>query len=181
MTIMLEMSNPRSSTPLLLAYLCLVACVLAFSGCGTEDVEEGLLGEEGDTKIPLTVLEETGFLTFKAHLNDREIIMLLDTAANTTAFNMDLVQELELEAKEAHGHSYKMEGVLPLKVAYVKDFRVGKTSYSFDATFVDLSPANRGIELARDPLIEGLLGADFLTKWDAIIDYREMILIIRNP
>jgi|GEM_PF-3775753 len=133
-----------------------------------------------ETKIPLSITEGTGFLTFKAYLNGKEILMAVDTAANTTVFNRALIDELNLETKEKSGTSIRAGGSLPMFSAYVEDFRVGNISYHGDFDFVDLSHPNKGIEISGDPQIDGLLGADILLKWNAVIDYKELILVIRQ-
>lgn len=107
--------------------------------------------------------------------------MAVDTAANTTTFDMQLIDKLQLDAKEATGLSKRLRGTLPLKVAHVKEFRIGSLSYSFDATFVDLGTPNEALRTLGDPTIDGLLGMDFLLKWGAVIDCQEKALFIRHP
>ena len=134
------------------------------------------------TRIPLTRTEGTGFLTLKAQLNGKEILMALDTAANTTIFDIQLLEELELSSAQNPGISFRLaNNDIPLKLAHVKDFKLGKLSYHGDFSFADLSQPNKGSEAAGDAPIQGLLGADFLFKWNAQIDYKDLTLIIRNP
>ena len=162
--------------------LCTLESLLLVSGCAHKKEDEQSVNQRESTRIPLAVSSQTGFLVFKAYLNGAEITMAIDTAANMTTFRMDLMDKLELKAKETTGYSNRVTGShLPLKVAHVKDFRVGDLSYNFDADFVDLSPPNEGISAIREPAIEGLLGMDFLLKWQAVIDCQERVLIIRNP
>jgi len=138
-------------------------------------------GRRNVTRVPLTIMKETGFLTFKAHLNGKEILMAVDTAANTTTFDMGLVEELQLSSAQNSGISLRLgNNDMPIQAAHVKDFRVGNLSYHGDFSFVDLSRPNRGIEASGDPPIQGLLGADILVKWNAAIDYKDSCLIIRN-
>jgi hypothetical protein len=69
---------------------------------------------------------------------------------------------------------------MPVEAAYVEDFRIGNLSYHGDFSFVDMSRPNRGLEASGDPPIQGLLGADILTKWNAAVDYKDSCLVIRN-
>ena len=132
------------------------------------------------TKIPLTILKGTGFLAFKASVNGKEIFMAVDTAANTTVFNLALVDELQLESKGRTGTSFRGVGDVPLHTVHIKEFRVGNVSYHGDFPFADFSIPNEGLETSGDPPIEGLLGADILIKWNAMIDYKDLSLVIRS-
>lgn len=134
------------------------------------------------TKIPLTITKNTGFLTFKAQLNGKEILMVVDTAANTTTFDRELIQELHLNKLQKTGISFrKAINGDPLEAAHVEDFRIGNQRLFGDFSFVDFSPTNRGLETSGELPIQGLLGADILKKWNAAIDYKDSCLIIRNP
>ena len=137
-------------------------------------------GNRHVTKIPLKLLKGTGFLTFKACVNGKEISMAVDTAANTTFFDLALVDELQLESKGRTGTSFRPVGDVAVHTAYIEEFRVGNVSYQGDFQFVDLSNANEGVETSGDPPIEGLLGADILIKWNAMIDYKDLSLVIRS-
>ncbi|UCE47783.1 MAG: hypothetical protein JSW47_19560, partial [Phycisphaerales bacterium] len=97
-----------------------------------------------------------------------------------TVFNLALVDELQLESKGRTGTSFRTAGDVPLHTAHIKDFRVGNVSYHGDFPFVDLSHPNKGAEISGDPPIEGLLGADILIKWNAMIDYKDLSLVIRS-
>ena len=106
--------------------------------------------------------------------------MAVDTGANTTTFDMQLIDKLQLDVREATGVSKGLWGSVPLKVAHVKEFRIGSLSYSFCAVFVDMGAPKEGLETPADPTIDGLLGMDCLLKWGAVIDCQEKALFIRN-
>jgi len=162
--------------------LCLVAClaflatVLTLQRCGVGLWEVGSVSE----RIPLTVLKGTGFLTLEAHIEGRAIRMAVDTAANLTSFDIGLIEELQLPPAENPVNIFRHDGVDVPVQAHVKSFKVGNFSYHGDFCFVDRSRANIGIECAGDTPIEGLLGADFLAKWNAVIDYKDLSLVIRK-
>ena len=180
-SVMRFMKTRNSSVVFLLASLSLLGGVLLVRHCREEQRKDDSNTERGVAKIPLTIMKGTGFLTFDARVNGRKIRMAIDTAANTTCFDVYLVKELQLEDRGKTGTSFRLASSdLPLVTAYVKDFRVGSLSYHGDFPFVDLSRPNRGVETAGDTPIEGLLGADILIKWNAIIDYKELCLVIQN-
>jgi hypothetical protein len=132
------------------------------------------------TRIPLVILKETGFPSFKARVNGREIVMAVDTAANTTTFDIRLLDELVLSEVKDAGTSFRLAGGKPLRKAHLEKLEIGPLSYRGDFHFVDLSSSNEGLEAAGDPALQGLLGADFLVKWNAVIDYQKSCIIIRK-
>jgi len=174
------MIGRRVSAWFLTKWVCIVGSFLLLSGCAAEEPDNRSVDQREGERIPLAISPGTGQLTIKAHLNGEEVTMAVDTAANITVFDMQLVDKLQLDAKDATGVSERRRGALPLKVAHVKEFRIGSLSYSFDAVFVDLGAPNEGLKTLGDPTIDGLLGMDFLLKWGAVIDCQEKALFIRN-
>jgi len=127
-------------------------------------------------------MADTGFLTLRASLNGKEILMAVDTAANRTIFDIRLIEELDLGNAQNPGISLRVAGRdTPVKAAHVKDFRLGTLSYHGEFSFVDLSQSNNGLEALGDPPIQGLLGADILSKLNAQIDYKDLSLVIHKP
>ena len=168
--------NTRSFYKLcLFACLAFLATVLILQRCGVGLWEGGSVSEQ----IPLTVMKGTGFLGFEAHIEGRAILIVVDTAANTTTFDIGLIEELQLPPAENPATSFRLDGGdVHVQSAHVKSFKVGNFSYYGDFCFVNLSRPNMGIECAGDTPIEGLLGADFLVKWNAVIDYKDLSLVI---
>ena len=163
--------------------LCLVGClaflatVLIFQRWGVDLLEGGSVSE----RIPLTVMKETGFLVLEAHIEDRAIRMAVDTAANRTIFDIGLIEELQLPPADKSGISFHLHGGdVRIQAAHVKSFKVGNFSYYGDFCFMDLSRPNMGIEHGGGIPIEGLLGAELLAKWNAVIDYEDLSLVIRK-
>jgi len=153
---------------------CLVAClaflvtVLVLQIYGITLWKGGTVSE----RIPLTAMEGTGFLTFEAHLEGRAILIALDTGANTTCFDKSLIEELQLTIIGNPGTTFRIHsGDIHVQLAHVKSFKIGKISFNGDFSFVDLSRPNMGIQYAGGTPIEGLLGADILAKWNAVINY----------
>ena len=106
--------------------------------------------------------------------------MAVDTAASKTLFDLKLIDELQLENKGITGAAFRIDGELPVYEAHVEEFRIGDVIYRGDFAFVDFAVTNRGLEKGKDPPIEGLIGAELLRTWNAIIDYKDLSLVIRN-
>lgn len=136
----------------------------------------------GFERIPIIILQETGFLGVEAHVNGRRILMVLDTAANLTSFDVSLIEELELPKIERTGMSFRGNAIsMDVQTAHIEELKLGNVIYRGDFCFVDLSTANQGIEASGDQqAIRGLLGADLLTEWKARIDYGEQCILIRG-
>jgi hypothetical protein len=129
----------------------------------------------------MIVLEETGFLGIEAHVNGRQILMVVDTAANLTCFDVSLIDELELPKVELPGIVFRGNATsMDLQTAHVEEFRLGDVIYRGHFCFVDFSLPNQGIEVSGDEAIQGLLGADLLTEWEAKIDYREQCILVHR-
>jgi hypothetical protein len=159
---------------------CILGVFPFLFGCTHKEPENNVGHQHGCISIPLAMSAQTGFMTFKAHLNGEEVLMVIDTAANETTFDMHLIDKLQLKTKDSNGVSKRAAGSLALKVANVKEFRAGSLSYSFNATFVDLTTPNEGRMTLGEPPIDGLLGMDFLLKWHAVIDCNTKTLIIHR-
>jgi hypothetical protein len=156
-----------------------IACVLALAAVGI--ILWRHHGRRGTTNIPLTIMKGTGFLGLKAHVNDREILMVVDTAANLTLLDVALIEELQLTRVQRPAMSFRLhtsgDG---LQTAHVDRFRVGNVVYNGDFCFADLSRPNEGLAAAGDQAIQGLLGADLLTQWNARIDYKHACLVLET-
>ena len=164
--------------------LCLVAClaflvtVFIFQKHGIGLWKDSSISE----RIPLTVMKESGYLVLEAHIDGRAIRMAVDTAANTTTFDIGLIEELKLVIAKNPTNTFRLDSNdVHVQAAHVKSFKVGNLSYHGDFCFINLSQPNKCILRAGDTSIEGLLGADFLTKWNAVIDYKNLCLVIRKP
>jgi hypothetical protein len=167
------------SVSFLLSCLCAMVGLVLMAGCSRDQSEGNSTSLRKGTAVPLALSPGTGFLTFTAYLNGQAIHMAVDTAANTTSFDLRLLDRLQLKPKDA-GVSKRWAGTTPLKVAYVREFRVGSLSTSFEATFIDLGQPNEGLRALGEPPIDGLLGMDLLLKWRAKVDCDEKTLVMRK-
>ena len=161
----------------LLACLAFLATVLILQRCGVDLCESSSVSE----RIPLTMIKGSGFLVLEAHIEERAIRMAVETEANRTIFDIGLIEELQLPPADNPSISFHLHGGdVRIQAAHVKSFKVGNFSYYGDFCFMDLSRPNMGIEHGGGIPIEGLLGADFLVKWNAVIDYKDLSLVIKK-
>ena len=134
------------------------------------------------SKIPLNSIEHLGFLTLEAQINGTPIRMLIDTAANRSIFDISLIEELDLNSVQSSESVTRLANdEVPVESAHIENFMIGECLYHGEFSFVDLSQTLRKTNVAGEPPILGLIGSEFLCKWEARIDYRDMYLTIRKP
>ena len=169
--------NTRSFYKLcLLACLAFLATVLILQRCGVGLRGSGSVSE----RIPLTVMKGTGFLALEAQIESRAICMIVDTEASRTIFDIGLIEKLQLTTAENPNIVFRFDNSdVHNQIAHVKSFKIDIFSYHGDFCFVDLSRTNTNKCIEEKP-IEGLLGADLLAKWNAVIDYKDLNLVIRK-
>jgi len=126
-------------------------------------------------------MEHTGFLAIEARINGNPIRMMIDTGSNTSTFDVNLIQELQLPGVKKPGVSYQLSSTEELlQAAHVENFQIGQLVYYGDFSFVDLSRVNTGIQQAGDETIRGILGADILRTWNAVINYGDLTLTVSD-
>tara|TARA_R100000935_G_scaffold13736_4_gene27559 strand:+ start:144527 stop:144967 length:441 start_codon:yes stop_codon:yes gene_type:complete len=131
-----------------------------------------LLEETGFYRIPLTKLA-TGHYKFTAKINQLKGSFILDTGASTSCIGIDRIEQFSLlsedsKIKAAGAGAINME----TQMARNNTFSVGKrTLAATDFVLFDLSHVNEALAQANEKAIDGIIGADFLKKYRAVIDY----------
>lgn len=131
-----------------------------------------LLEDTGFYRIPLTKLA-TGHYKFSAKINKRKGSFILDTGASTSCIGIDRIEQFSLlnedsEIKAAGAGAINME----TQIARNNMFSVEKLTLSAtDFVLFDLSHVNEALTQANEKVIDGIIGADLLKKYRAVIDY----------
>ena len=164
-------------------YLAIGLCLLAgFMLLRTFELGPWKGAKDRINKIPLNSIEHLGFLTLEARVNGKPVRMLTDTAASLSILDISLIEELKLNSVQRPVSVSRLaNGEVPIEFAHVRKFKLGKLSYNGEFAFIDLSRTLKGSEVAGETPIQGLLGSEFLNKWETQIDYRDMCLTIRKP
>ncbi len=115
----------------------------------------------------------TKHLLCKAKINGKTAMMLIDTGASNSCIHSELKEHFELQEKgdpfDAAGASEgKMQAVMTLECK----IQLGR-SFKGEQAFVllDLNHVNTTLNSQGTVKIDGIIGADFLKKNKAIIDY----------
>lgn len=131
-----------------------------------------LLQESGFYRIPLKKIK-SGHYTFSAKINTIPGIFIIDTGASSSCigFNNNSYFNLKNEkslVKAAGAGAINME----TEIAKNNSIAIGSWKIShFDFVIFDLSHVNEALNQVDETPIHGIIGADFLKKNRAVIDY----------
>jgi hypothetical protein len=137
--------------------------------------------------IPLEVIDLNGngfHILVNVVILKKPFKLVLDTGASKTAFDKTLLLELihENELKNS-GHLTTGLGTndMPSFTTEVQDFYVGRFHIpNLEVAVLDLSAINTAYEqLAIAPVL-GVLGGDILVKYQAVIDYSALKLVLKR-
>ncbi|WP_115122976.1 retropepsin-like aspartic protease [Marinirhabdus gelatinilytica] len=140
-----------------------------------------LLEASGFYRIFLTKLA-TGHYKFSARINGIDGSFILDTGASTSCVGLDRILQFSLfneasEIKAAGAGATNME----TQIARNNLFEIGKLKLSTtDFVLFDLSHVNLALSQAEEAPIDGIIGADVLKKYRAVIDYGRNCLYLKR-
>ncbi len=134
-------------------------------------------------EIPIEVveLEENSFhLLIECKINsDQKGEMVIDTGASKTVLDNNFVddyQKIEKEESEVKSRGLGA-GSIETEMAKIDRFKVGTLCINqFSCALIDLSGINEMYRQYCNREICGLLGSDFLLKYNGIIDYSRRVL-----
>ena len=109
--------------------------------------------------------------------------LLIDTGASHTIFEESLVPQMPddgvIERKiESAGIQ---AGELKSSFGIISEFQLGDLKRTdWTVVLIDLSHVNNMYSKLTHKRVAGLIGSDFLLKYNAIIDYKKRELVLRN-
>ncbi|WP_026450905.1 retropepsin-like aspartic protease [Aequorivita capsosiphonis] len=127
---------------------------------------------EGFYRIPLQRLA-TGHYLFSASINNTPGDFILDTGASTSCVDLSSSTHFSLISEEsiikaAGAGAINMETMFSRK----NEFSINKWKVkNMDFVLFDLSHVNQALSQAEENPVHGIIGADFLKKRRAVIDY----------
>lgn len=142
-----------------------------------------ILKERGYIEIPLKRLR-AGYLCVDLHLEGKKVFLAVDTAAPMTCLDSQRVNHLQLkwqswnkeEGKEKPNP--KMGGDRYCEISKLEIG--GSTVGDLMIWSHDMSDINKALKFYSEPLLDGVLGSDTLTRLNAIIDCSAFKLYIRS-
>ena len=128
--------------------------------------------------VPFTI-SKTGHIVIEAKINNKDVYLVVDTAAGASVIHKKQVKYLDLKAGKSTGDvrglgtsSYTMQKI-DIPVMSIETIKFLKPYF----VVMDLSH----VEVASDGPFHGLIGSPFLQKYSAIIDYEKEIISLRLP
>ncbi len=116
--------------------------------------------------------DKSGHIITKALINGQPGRFIIDTGASATCINRELAQKFQLESIEMNQQIGTASGSLTPQIAHNNSIQLGMWSdHNCSLLTMDMSFINQALKAEGMRSIQGLLGADFLLKSKAIIDY----------
>jgi len=134
--------------------------------------------------VQILLIEEDGIhLMIRATINHKKAWMLIDTGASKTVFDRKRFKEFENE-KEFELNEKLSTGLgtnsMQTHSAVIRKIQFGELSVTnYKTILLDLSHVNESYKKLGLPVIEGVLGSDFMMQYDAVIDYKKKEMKLR--
>lgn len=130
------------------------------------------MDKEGFYRIPLKKLR-TGHYKLTAKINDTEGQFILDTGASTSCIGIDRIAFFSLLNEDSEIKAAGA-GAVDMATQLARNNHVKIATLSLkkaDFVLFDLSHVNEALAQAQEDPVDGILGADLLKKYRAVIDY----------
>jgi hypothetical protein len=135
-------------------------------------------------KTPLIIAEieaKNYHLFIELTVNNIPCRLLLDTGASKTVMDTDRVQAFVTNPKDIVAHHSKSVGLgtqdMETQVATLRNWRINQFEIrKFEVAVLPIAHVNQTYQQLNIPAIDGVLGSDFLMKYNAVIDYKKRIL-----
>ncbi len=131
-----------------------------------------LLEAKGFQRIVLRKMI-TGHYTCRAELNSKKGVFIVDTGASASCIDFDhvelfnLIQEKSDITAAGAGDSNMKTALASNNVLKLEDHQTKNMSF----VLFDLSHVKKAISMVDPSIVHGILGADYLKKHSAVLDY----------
>lgn len=131
-------------------------------------------------RIPLKRLK-TGHYKLDVLVNGRKGEFILDTGASTSCIGLENtgyfhLNSLESEIKAAGAGAIDME----TRISTGNRLKIGPLQKrNLDFVLFDLTHVNTALDQVEEDKVQGILGADLLKKYRAVIDYGRNVLFLK--
>lgn len=123
-------------------------------------------------------MNEVNYLIVNGLVNGKKVPFFIDSGANHSVIDSKWANKLNLKLNKSDirigGY-----GESTLKTSTIKNLEIefgGKVFKTSKALCVDMSNANKSLKREGAKPIAGLIGADILLKYKAVIDYDKMTM-----
>ncbi|MBE9490347.1 MAG: clan AA aspartic protease [Bacteroidetes bacterium] len=139
-----------------------------------------VLEGKGFYRIPLKKLK-SGHYKFSAKINSILGNFILDTGASTSCIGFNSISYFSLKSEAS---SIKAAGAgainMKTKLARNNSISIGLWNLNkIDFVLFDLTHVNEALQQVKEESVHGIIGADFLKKTRAVIDYGRNCLYVK--
>ncbi len=142
-----------------------------------------VLTRQGYHAVPLRRRTNSNYLWLTAGLAGKDVRFVVDTAAGNTALDLAVARRLGLPLVAAGGKSFGLGGSdLARSVTLWPTLTLGGRAAPLPYLLaLDLGHINAGQDRDRADRIDGILGADVLDLYSAVVDYTAPALYLLDP
>ena len=136
---------------------------------------------KGFVRVPLK-RSRFGMWEVNARVNGLSIRFVVDSGANRSVIDPSDFSKLKLVSQKADGNRYSIQSVeTDVKFCVLKNLKLNHFTFSpLNMVILNLEYINRGLEAAGLPKIGGILGSDFLSHYQAVVDFKRSHMYLNS-
>jgi len=130
------------------------------------------LALDGFERIPLKKLN-TGHYKLSLKINNKKGDFILDTGASTSCVGFESISRFTLHTEKSEIKAAGAGAIdMDTEISMNNQLEIGKSkSVQIDIILFDLSHINTALQQVNEKGVHGILGADILKQFRAVIDY----------
>jgi hypothetical protein len=136
-------------------------------------------------RLKIRALEPENYHIFVAgKIDGHKVNLVVDTGASHSCFDFGFISQLYSNEEFEDGAGMNA-GVgcndLQAKITTLKELKIGRFILkNYSVVLLDLSHVNTVYEMAKKPLIQGIIGSDLLKKYGAVIDFKREVMTLEE-
>lgn len=138
------------------------------------------LGDTNKCQIIFNLKEKRGLYFIPIYLNDMETWFLVDTGASISLLDVTQSKKYKFSYIYDKNDNYNINGI----GGKIKRYRVFNYKTSYNSTDFNINLSGGDLEIITDVMkkdsiyIAGIIGVDFLRRYNAVINYKNKTLTI---
>ena len=134
-------------------------------------------------KFKLLELEPDNYhIVIKGKIEKVPVHLVIDTGASHSCFDLNFIRSLNRDADISDNDGMNV-GVgssdFESKITIIQNFKIGSLHIKeYKVVLIDLENINMAYRSIKLPEVQGIIGGDFLAKYNAVINYHEKNLTL---
>jgi hypothetical protein len=117
-------------------------------------------------------------------VDEQKVNLVVDTGASHSCFDSGFISQLYSSEEFEEGTGINA-GVgcnnLQAKITTLKELKIGRFILKdYSVVLLDLSHVNTVYKMAKNPLIQGIIGSDLLKRYGAVIDFKRAVMTLEE-